>query len=276
MTRPHTGVGSDGLLVVQPSSRAPLRMRVFNSDGSEAEISGNGLRLFAKFVLDRRWAELEGDALRVETGAGLRTVWPSFAEPGPDDDGSRGKMHSGRIAMGAPVFEARDIPVDDSRPEWVGGQPPRVRLTVAGRTLDLVCLSLGNPHAVAILDEPVADFPLADVGPEIQTHPLFPNRVNFEIANAIDRSRLRARIFERGEGETLSSGTGSTACAVAARALGRTDDRVAIELPGGVLRVAWDGRGEAMLEGPVAEVFRGRWNGPGPSASADGSRGEAP
>ncbi|MGH0035793.1 MAG: diaminopimelate epimerase [Myxococcota bacterium] len=251
MTRPRFGVGSDGLLVVQPSRRAALRMRVFNSDGSEAEMSGNGLRLFAKFALDRGLADLERGELRVETGAGLRSVWPTL---------EAGRMASGRIALGVPVFDPAAIPLAVGRPELEPDpRPPRARLDAAGRSLELLCLSLGNPHAVAIVDGPVEAFPLEAVGPLVQTHPLFPNRVNFEIVNVLDRGRLRARIFERGEGETLSSGTGSTACAVAARASGRVDDGVVVELRGGSLRVEWDGSGEAFLEGPVVEVFRGCW-----------------
>lgn len=254
LTRSRFGVGSDGLLVVESSERAPVRMRVVNSDGSEAEMSGNGLRLFAKFVLDRGLAGLEQGALRVETGAGLRTVWPVLED---------GRMTGGRIAMGVPRFDPESIPLDATRDELVAGggsEPLRARLAVAGRTLEVRCLSLGNPHAVALLDEPVDEFPLALVGPAVQGHPLFPRRVNFEIAQVEDRGRIRARIFERGEGETLSSGTGSTACAVAARSAGRVGDAVEVRLRGGTLRVAWPGAGEAFLEGPVAEVFRGRWS----------------
>ena len=250
-TRTHFGVGSDGLLVVEASTRAAVRMRVFNSDGSEAEMSGNGLRLFAKFVLDRDRSGLDAGALRVETRAGLRTVWPSF---------EAGRMTRGRIDMGEPVFEPRSIPVDPERPEWLAvspGAPPRARIAAAGRIVEVDCLSLGNPHAVALLEEPVDAFPLDEVGPAIQTHPLFPNRVNFEIVNVLGEGRLRARIFERGEGETLSSGTGSTASAVAARAAGRVGDAVEVELRGGTLHVAWPGSGQAVLEGPVAAVFGG-------------------
>jgi diaminopimelate epimerase len=255
-TRPHFGVGSDGLVVVQPSRRAPVRMRVFNSDGSEAEMSGNGLRLFAKFVLDREPSLQVDGALEVETGAGLRTVWPTFEE---------GRMTHGRIAMGEPGFDPAAIPVDPGHPEWLGGPsgaPPRACIDAAGRAVEVHCLSLGNPHAVAFVDEPVDDFPLETVGPVVQTHPLFPNRVNFEIVHVEGPALLHARIFERGEGETLSSGTGSTASVVAARAAGRVGDAVAVALRGGVLHVEWPGRGPAFLEGPVVEVFRGRFGSP--------------
>jgi len=233
----HVGVGSHGLVVALSSERAGVRMRIFNSDGSEAEMSGNGLRLLAKFVLDRDIARADPeDGLLVETQAGLRTVWPEW---------DAGRMSGGRIAMGVPNVE------------------PGLRSIVAsGRSLDLTIVEVGNPHAVLLLDTPVGDYPLGEVGPAVQAHPGFPNGVNFEIVNVLGRDRLRARIFERGEGETPSSGTGSTACAVAARTHDRVGDAVSIEVPGGELRVAWPGAGQAYLEGPTREAFTGVWSGP--------------
>ncbi len=246
---PKFGVGSDGIVVAQESRRAAIRMRVFNSDGSEAEISGNGLRLFAKFVLDRGIATLAGDQLEVETGAGLRSVWPRFES---------GLMVSGRIEMGAPIFAASRIPV--ALPPGRGAEPILdLPLEAAGRRLSLTCLSIGNPHAVAILDEDIDDFPLDAVGPIVQNHALFPLRINFEIVNVVDRRNIRARIFERGEGETLSSGTGSTASAIAARLHDRSDESVDVHLRGGILGVAWSGSGSAWLAGPVSEVYSGIW-----------------
>ena len=249
MARAHTGIGSDGLLVVQNASQAQIRMRVFNSDGSEAEMSGNGIRILAKYVLDRGIARASDEGLMIETGGGIRTVWPTLVE---------GKMAAGKVAMGIPIFTAAQIPVrtPDIAPH---DEVRRYAVEVAGRTLHLTCLSLGNPHAVALLDEPVDSFPLADIGPLVERHPMFPNRVNFEIVNVQDRERIRVRVFERGEGETLSSGTCSTAAAVVARLFGYTEDQVGVHLPGGVLSVTWPGAGEAYLEGPVEEVFTGVW-----------------
>lgn len=252
MGRAHFGVGSDGLAVVERSSAAHVRMRIFNTDGSEAEMSGNGIRLFAKFVLDRRLVRLASGPLRVETGGGVREVHPIF------EAGAGSPMRAARVAMGAPVFEAERIPVvaeglDPARPvrDWP--------LSVAGRTLTVTCLSLGNPHAVALLEEPVETFPLHEIGPLVQGHAAFVNGINFEIANRLDDGSIRARIFERGEGETLASGTGSTASAVAARLRGWVGDRTRVHLPGGVLTVEWDGSGEAWLEGPAVHVFDGVW-----------------
>ena len=230
----HTGVGSHGLVVAFRSERAAIRMRIFNSDGTEAEMSGNGLRLLAKFVLDRGIAAAGADGLVVETRAGLRTVWP--------DLDAVGRMRGGRVAMGVPRVE-----------------PAMRRLEIGERILDVTVLDLGNPHAVLLLDEPVSGYPLAKVGPRVQAHPSFPDGVNFEIANVLARDRLRARIFERGEGETPSSGTGSTACAVAARSRDRVGTDVTVEVPGGELRVRWPGEGEVELDGPTREVFRGIW-----------------
>ena len=249
MARAHTGIGSDGLLVVQNASQAQIRMRVFNSDGSEAEMSGNGIRILAKYVLDRGIARASDEGLKIETGGGIRTVWPTLV---------KGKMAAGKVAMGIPIFTAAQIPVQapDIAPH---DEVKRYAVETAGRILHLTCLSLGNPHAVALLDEPVDSFPLVDIGPLVERHPMFPNRVNFEIVNVQDRERIRVRVFERGEGETLSSGTCSTAAAVVARLYGYTEDQVGVHLPGGVLSVIWPGAGEAYLEGPVEDVFTGVW-----------------
>jgi len=237
MASHHTGVGSDGLVLVQTARdpEAAIRMRIFNSDGSEAEMSGNGVRLFAKFVLDRALAERgEDGGLRIETQAGLRIVWPRFDEAGA--------MCAGRVAMGIPVIDGVET------------------LELPSGPLTVTMLSLGNPHAVHLTARPVAEFPLSVLGPEVQRHPRFPNQVNFEVVNVLAPERLRARVFERGEGETPSSGTGSTACAVAARLAGRSGPEVEIALPGGVLNVAWEGEGEeAWLDGPTVEIFRGSW-----------------
>jgi diaminopimelate epimerase len=234
MGAPHFGVGSDGLLVAVRSERAPIGLRIWNSDGSEAEMSGNGVRLFAKFALEAGLAEAGADGLGIETRAGLRTVWPEW---------SGERMVAGRVAMGVPEGVKRPV-----------------TLRVGGRSFAVTCLSLGNPHAVHLTDVPVADFPLAEIGPGVEQHPRFPNRVNFEVVNVLARDRLRVRVFERGEGETQSSGTGSTASVVAARLAGQVGADVDVELPGGELRVRFEGEGApAFLEGPTEEVFRGVW-----------------
>jgi diaminopimelate epimerase len=244
------GVGSDGIVLVQDSKVAQIRMRVYNPDGSEAEMSGNGIRLFSKFVIDRKIALPSEDGLMVETGGGVRTVWPTM-------EGD--KMVAAKVAMGIPTFVPSEIPVDTSQTddlEIIKEYP----IQAGDRDLKITCLAVGNPHAVVVMDEPVEDFPLLEVGPFVESHKLFPNRINFEIVNVISRSKIRARIFERGAGETLSSGTGSTASASAARAHGLVDDTVDVILDGGVLRISWDESGEAFLQGPAVEVFTGVWS----------------
>ena len=234
MCRHRFGVGSDGLLVAVRSGAAPIGLRIWNSDGSEAEMSGNGVRLFAKFALESGLVSAGAEGLEIETRAGLRRVWPEWVG---------GRMLAGRVAMGVPEVEGRET-----------------TLALGDVALPVVCLSLGNPHAVHLTDRPVDDFPLAELGPRVERHPRFPNRVNFEVVNVLARDRLRVRVFERGEGETLSSGTGSTASVVAARLAGRVDASVSVELRGGRLRVRFEGEGQpAFLEGPTEEVFRGVW-----------------
>ena len=249
MSRLNFGVGSDGITLVQDSDVAQVRMRIYNPDGSEAEMSGNGIRLFAKFVIDRKIALPGPEGLIVETGGGIRTVVPTM-------EGDL--MVAARVAMGEPVFTPSEIPVDAA----AMGNPDRVldyEIEAGGRRLKVTCLSVGNPHAVVFPEEDVDDFPLLEIGPYVESHPLFPNRINFEIANVVDRGTLKVRIFERGAGETLSSGTGTTATAVAAKLHGFTDDTVRVQAPGGELRITWPGEGEIYLEGPAVEVFEGVW-----------------
>ena len=243
------GVGSDGIVLVQDSDIAQIRMRVYNPDGSEAEMSGNGIRLFSKFVVDRKFVLPEENGLTVETGGGVRVVWPTM-----QDD----KMVAAKVAMGEPTFIPAEIPVELAAIgdlEILKDFPIRA----GGYDLKITCLAVGNPHAVVVMKDPVEDFPLTEVGPHVEHHELFPNRINFEIVNVINRSKIRARIFERGAGETMSSGTGSTAAASAARAHGLVDNTVDVIVDGGILRISWDENGQAYLEGPAVEVFSGVW-----------------
>ena len=243
------GVGSDGIVLVQNSDIAQIRMRVYNPDGSEAEMSGNGIRLFSKFVVDRKFVLPEDNGLIVETGGGVRVVWPTM-----QDD----KMVAAKVAMGEPTFIPAEIPVELAAIgdlEILKDFPIRA----GGYDLKITCLAVGNPHAVVVMKDPVEDFPLTEVGPHVEHHELFPNRINFEIVNVINRSKIRARIFERGAGETMSSGTGSTAAASVARAHGLVDNTVDVIVDGGILRISWDETGQAYLEGPAVEVFSGVW-----------------
>ena len=249
MSDRHFGVGSDGLILVAASAVADLKMVMFNADGSQGEMCGNGIRCFAKYAIERNIAApAPGGGLTVETLAGIRTVTPTYDGPG---------ITGARVAMGKPILEPSEIPVS-----LAGALPAPVLdypFAMDGYELPLSFVSMGNPHAVAFLDGPVADFPLHSVGPKVEHHPMFPRRVNFEIVNVDAPGRLTARVWERGSGETLACGTGACAIAVAARLSGRGGDTVDLTLPGGVLRIAWDGAGEVIMEGPATEVFRGEW-----------------
>ena len=248
MSKPAFGVGSDGIVVVFDSDVADTRMRIYNPDGSEAEISGNGIRLFTKFVVDQGIVSPKDGILKIETGDGVKTVYPSITE---------NKVVSSKVEMGIPNFVSSKIPI--SVPGINDDDKPKFQMEILGHKLDITCLSVGNPHAVCIIDQNVDDFPLVEVGTLVEKHEYFPNRINFEIVNIISRDKIRARIFERGAGETLSSGTGSTASASASRYNGFVDDHVEVVLDGGNLDISCDKNNMAMLEGPSEEVYSGIW-----------------
>ena len=242
----HTGVGADGLLTVNPSEVAALRMGLYNSDGSEAELSGNGMRCFVKYAVDRSLVEVDGRVVTVETLAGVISTEVHL---------EGGKVTSARVNMGRPRFAPQEIPIA------LEAEPPLtdVALELKERSLSVTCLSMGNPHAVHLSDEPIAAFPLEAIGPQVERHALFPQRTNFSIAHVRSRTQIEARTWERGVGPTLACGSGSSAVIVAAHLAGLVDDEVAIHVPGGVLQLVWDGQGEVSLSGPVVEVFEGEW-----------------
>ena len=253
MCHRYFGVGADGLILVATSNIANLKMRLFNQDGSEAEVSGNGLRCFAKYVIDKKITA--GPSLTVETMAGIRTIHTSL---------SQDKVSHAKANMGTPLFRAEDIPVLLDKPQEGRGEVDIIPildypLNVGGEKLTLSFVSMGNPHAVNFLSQPVADFPLSEIGPQVENHPIFPQRVNFEIARVIDRDKIEARVWERGAGETLSCGSGACAIAAIAKLKGYTNNKVDIKLTGGNLTLSWDGVGEIYLSGPVEEVFNGEW-----------------
>jgi diaminopimelate epimerase len=242
----HFGIGADGLILVLPSSRADVRMRMFNPDGSEAEMCGNGLRCIVKYAVEGGLARPRDGRIDVETLAGVLAA---------EAFGDGRNVERVRVSMGVPRFAPAEVPV------LMEAEPPIVDLPldVAGRPLRLTCLSMGNPHAVHFIDGPVAEFPLEQIGPLVERHPVFPQRVNFEVARALARDRIEARVWERGAGPTLACGSGAAATMVAARLRGLAGDKVDITLPGGTLGLEWDGRGEVHLSGPAERVFAGEW-----------------
>ena len=254
MSDRHFGVGGDGIILILPSEIAQLRMRMFNADGSEGEMCGNGIRCFAKYAIERDIAQPGGSGLRVETPAGIRTVSPVT---------EHGKVARARVAMGAPRLEPDEIPVVLSEGSLENPGPPVLNypVKIGDVPLKLNFVSMGNPHAVAFIQEPVEEFPLHVIGPQVEHHPMFPKRVNFEIVNMEGHGRFKARVWERGSGETMACGTGACAVGVAARLLGLADTHPDITLPGGTLKISWDGEGEVYLEGDAVEVFEGEWEG---------------
>jgi diaminopimelate epimerase len=248
----HFGVGADGLILVQNSTIADLKMRLFNSDGSEAEVSGNGLRCFAKYAIEKglvgKMSSRAGQgnrSLTIETLSGVRKVKAYM---------SGSKVNRAEVNMGLPRFQPEQIPVKvkvDIIP--ILDYP----LVIDGRELTLSLLSMGNPHAVSFLSRPIADFPLAEIGPKVERHSMFPQRTNFGVARVLSRGKIEARVWERGVGETLACGSGACAIAVAARLLDYVEPQVDIILEGGTLTVSWDRVGEVLLSGPVEEVFTG-------------------
>ena len=248
MSDRHLGVGSDGLILALPSERADLRMRMFNADGSEGEMCGNGIRCLVRFAFDNGIVSAAKSPVRVETLAGVLDVTPLLDE----EQG----MVGARALMGKPRLNPPEIPVAIEGVDVVMNYP----LSVNGQEFRMTCVSMGNPHAVVFMDEPVGEFPLREIGPMVEHHPLFPARVNFEIANVLyGGSVIQTRVWERGSGITMACGTGACAVQVAARLNGLAGDRATIALPGGDLTVEWSGKGEVALEGPVATVFDGEW-----------------
>ena len=237
------GVGSDGLILALPSTRADFRMRMWNLDGSESEMCGNGLRCVSKFVYERGLAP-QKPRLKVETGAGVLEV---------DLHLEAGRVDSVTVDMGEPRLERAEIPML--------GKPGRVldeALAVDGRTLAVTAVSMGNPHAVTYVPS-TAEAPVSRWGPLVERHPSFPRRTNAHFVEVLSPSEVRQRTWERGCGETHACGTGACAVAVAGVLTGRTGRDLTLHLLGGDLQVRWPEGGHVFLTGPCVEVFEGRW-----------------
>ena len=243
----HFGVGADGLILVLPSDIADRKMRIFNADGSESEMCGNGIRCFAKYVLDDRQLEAPGGYLTIETGAGVLPAQATLD--------AAGFVATVRVGMGRPALRPADVGAN------LDAEPPvtALPLEAAGESLSLTLVSMGNPHTVAFLDTPLAAYDLHHIGPAVEHHPMFANRTNFEVVQVLDRDRIAMRVWERGVGETLACGTGACAAVVASRLHSLVDDRVNVEVPGGTLLIEWDGEGEVFLTGPAERVFSAEW-----------------
>ncbi|WP_406695266.1 diaminopimelate epimerase [Singulisphaera sp. Ch08] len=239
----HFGIGSDGLIMILPSEQADARMRMFNADGSEGEMCGNGVRCVAKYVHDHGIARRP--QVTIETGRGVLTL---------DLEVEEGKVQRVRVDMQAPILEAAEIPTT-----LPGAPVVDAPLTIDGQSLGVTAVSMGNPHAVVYVDD-VARFPVERVGPLLENHPTFPKRVNVHFVEVVGPGEVRMRTWERGSGITLACGTGACAVCVAGVLTGRTDRKIVAHLPGGDLELEWPGEGQSVfMTGPATEVFSGDW-----------------
>ncbi len=230
------GIGADQLLLLYPSNIADFKMRIFNADGSEVEMCGNGIRCFAKYVWDRGLSDKE--TLSVETLAGI--IKPKKI----------GELV--QVDMGVPEFQPDKIPVDAETEKAFD-----LLIEIAGWHAKLNCLSMGNPHAVIFLEEDPKNFAVSKYGPIIENHPIFPKRTNVEFAYVKNREEIIMRVWERGAGETLACGTGACATAVASMVKGYTNKKVTVHLLGGDLVIEWADNGHVYMTGPAEEVFEG-------------------
>lgn len=246
----HYGIGADGIILVRRARvpEATHLMYYINSDGSLAEMCGNGVRVFAKYLADRGLET--GDAFTVETLGGIKHVEVRRSE--------RGAVESVRVAMGEPVFDPALIPTTLSG-ECADGIAVDCPVSTELGIVPVTCVSIGNPHAIVWVDD-VDEAPVETLGPLIETHPAFPRRTNVEFAQVIDgEDRIRLRVWERGCGETLACGTGACATAVAAAVTCRAGRSTVIELPGGELLIGWSPEGVVYMTGPAEDVYEGVW-----------------
>ena len=243
MSHRHFGIGGDGLILVRPSQVADAKMQMFNADGTEAEMCGNGIRCVAKYVYD--YGICRRQTLQIETGAGVLTVDVETA----DDSVSRV-----RVDMGEPILAAEAIPTTLS-----GDPVVRSPLEIGGQLLEVTCVSMGNPHCIVYVAQATDELVLG-LGPQIEHAACFPARMNVEFVEVISRTEVRQRTWERGSGETWACGTGASAVCVAGVLNGRTERRILNHLRGGDLELDWHAaNNHVYMTGPAEEVFSGQW-----------------
>ena len=233
------GIGADQLLFLYPSSIADFKMRIFNADGSEVEMCGNGMRCFAKYIWDRNLSDK--NILNIETLAGI--IRPEKA----------GEMV--RVDMGGPIFEPEKIPVNilkSKKRKLIIDYP----LQIGDIEFYISCVSMGNPHTIIVVDD-VSNFPVPYYGPLIENHQLFPRKTNVEFIEVLNTSEIKMRVWERGSGETMACGTGASAAAVALNIKGLTEKKVVVHLLGGDLFIEWASDNHVYMTGPAMEVFEG-------------------
>jgi diaminopimelate epimerase len=259
----HYGIGGDGLILICPSDKADARMRMFNADGSESEMCGNGIRCVAKYVYDHGISRRS--PLKLETGRGVLSLELEI-------DPRTQKARRVRVDMGEPILEPAKIPVVFTHPfdgDRVVDLPVNPHLPLSdslpwvkdcGLDLRMTCVSMGNPHVVFFCGN-VKKIPLEQFGPYIENQPIFPNRINLHVVQVVSPGEVIARTWERGSGITLACGTGACAVCVAGSLTSRTDKKILAHLPGGDLELEWSDNNHVFMTGEAVEVFEGNWEG---------------
>jgi len=238
----HFGIGSDGLILICSSETADFRMAMYNADGSEGAMCGNGIRCVAKYVYDKGLTDKKN--ISIETKSGIKELELTVED---------GKVSLVKVNMGAPILKAKDIPVDVDTEKCIDSD-----INVDGKDYKITCVSMGNPHAVTFIDEDVKTFPIEKIGPKFENHPMFPDRVNTEFVQVLSRHEVNMRVWERGSGETLACGTGTCATVVACVLNGLTDDEVTVHLLGGDLFIKYDRENDTVwMTGPAVIAFEG-------------------
>ena len=238
----HFGIGSDGLILIRPSEKADCTMDMYNLDGSQGAMCGNGIRCVAKYAYD--YGIVDKTDIAVETKAGIKYLHLTLKD---------GKVSEVRVNMGAPILEAEKIPIVSEKEQVIDES-----LEVEGKEYYITGVSMGNPHAVIFLDYSPKELELEKIGPSFENHKRFPDRINTEFVHVLNRNTVEMRVWERGSGETMACGTGACASAVASILAGYTDTKVEVELLGGSLTIEWDREKDTVyMTGPAEEVFSG-------------------
>lgn len=237
----HFGIGSDGLILIKPSEVADGKMEMYNADGSQGAMCGNGIRCVAKYMYD--YGITDKTSISVETKSGIKYLDLTIKD---------GKVDTVKVNMGTPILKAVDIPVRSEK-EQVIDEP----VMVDGKEWKITCVSMGNPHAITYIDD-VKNLEIEKIGPKFENHEIFPDRVNTEFVRVIDRNTVEMRVWERGSGETLACGTGACAVAVSSILNGLTEEEVTVKLLGGDLKIFWDRtENKVYMTGSATTVFDG-------------------
>ena len=241
----HFGVGSDGLILLCRSKAADLKMRMFNSDGSEAQMCGNGIRCVAKLAYEL--GLICEEITTIETLSGIKTLKLNIVN---------GKVKTVEVDMGAPILEATKIPVSSNAK--IEDKKVKAEVKVKNKKIELTCVSMGNPHAVTFVNN-IKNFKVAEYGPILENADIFPEKANIEFVEVVDKNNIKMRVWERGSGETLACGTGACSSVVASSLNGYTDRKVNVQLLGGNLEIEWKPNNHVHMTGPAVTVFKGEW-----------------